>query len=140
MLQCWKLFYYNVSSEFLRQDSQSSYSFGNTANVEEIEEKIWRKDLKKKFSIYWRKVSYFVFIYIFPLVLQLYFLFPRFRFSLIVEQILAFASKPNMFREVKNLSPNLKKIAWQSFALLNILIWIVTSILSLNSNYFHKKL
>ena len=32
------------------------------------------------------------------------------RFSLIVEQMLAFASGPNMVREVKNLSPNFKQI------------------------------
>ena len=32
----------------------------------------------------------------------------RIRFSLIVEQILAFTSSPNMVREVKNLYPNLK--------------------------------
>ena len=32
-------------------------------------------------------------------------------FSLIVEQILAFTSHPNMVREVKNLSPNFKQIA-----------------------------
>ena len=31
-------------------------------------------------------------------------------FSLIVEKVLAFASRPNMVREVKNLSPNLKRI------------------------------
>ena len=33
------------------------------------------------------------------------------RFSLIVEQILVFASRPNMEKEVKNLSPNFKQIA-----------------------------
>ena len=33
------------------------------------------------------------------------------RFSLIVEQILAFASHPNIVREVKNLPPNFKQIA-----------------------------
>ena len=33
------------------------------------------------------------------------------RFSLIAEQILAFASSPNMDREVKNLSSNFKQIA-----------------------------
>ena len=44
VLQCSELFYYKVSSEFLRQDSQSSYSFGKTQNVGETElseEKIW---------------------------------------------------------------------------------------------------
>ena len=35
----------------------------------------------------------------------------KIRFSLIVEQILAFASSPNMFREVNNLSPDFKQIA-----------------------------
>ena len=33
------------------------------------------------------------------------------RFSLIVEQILTFASSPNMIREVKNMSLNFKQIA-----------------------------
>ena len=37
VLQCSKLFYYKVSSEFLRQDSQSSYSFGKIQNVGETE-------------------------------------------------------------------------------------------------------
>ena len=32
------------------------------------------------------------------------------RFSLIVEQILTFASSPDIVRAVKNLSPNLKQI------------------------------
>ena len=32
----------------------------------------------------------------------------KIRFSLIAKQILAFASHPNMVREVKNLSPNFK--------------------------------
>ena len=31
--QCSELFYCKVSSEFLQQDSQSSYSFGKTQNV-----------------------------------------------------------------------------------------------------------
>ena len=33
------------------------------------------------------------------------------RFALIVEQILAFTSSPNMVREIKSLSPNFKQIA-----------------------------
>ena len=33
------------------------------------------------------------------------------KFSLIVEQILAFTSSVNLFRDVKNLSPNFKRIA-----------------------------
>ena len=56
----------------------------------------------------------------------------KIRFYLIVEQILAFASSPNMVREVKNMSPNFKKVAWRSFTLLNVLVWIVGFILSLN--------
>ena len=56
----------------------------------------------------------------------------KIRFYLIVEQILAFASSPNMVREVKNMSPNFKKVAWRSFTLLNVLVWIVRFILSLN--------
>ena len=59
---------------------------------------------------------------------------------LIVEQIIAFASSPNMVREVKNLPPNFKQIASQFFTLLNILILIVRSILSLNSKQFHQEL
>ena len=37
VFQCSKLFYYKVSDEFLRQDSQSSYSFGKIQNVGETE-------------------------------------------------------------------------------------------------------
>ena len=43
IFQCSKLFYSNVSSGFLRQDLQSSYSFGKMQNVggpELSEEKI----------------------------------------------------------------------------------------------------
>ena len=65
----------------------------------------------------------------------------KIRFSFIVEQILAdFDSSPNMVREVKNLSPDFKQIVRRCFTLLNILIWIVTSILSLNSKQFRQKL
>ena len=35
----------------------------------------------------------------------------KIRFSLIAEQILVFASHPNIVREVKNMSPNFKHIA-----------------------------
>ena len=35
----------------------------------------------------------------------------KIRFSLIAEQILAFASHPNLVREVKTLSPNFEQIA-----------------------------
>ena len=37
VLQCSKLFYSKVSSEFLRQDSQSSCSFGKIQNVGDLE-------------------------------------------------------------------------------------------------------
>ena len=37
VLQCSKLIYHKVSSKFLRQDSQSSYSFGKIQNVGETE-------------------------------------------------------------------------------------------------------
>ena len=37
VLQCSKLVYYKVSSEFQQQDSQSSYSFGKIQNVGERE-------------------------------------------------------------------------------------------------------
>ena len=37
VLQCSNLIYYKFSGEFLRQDSQSSYSFGKIQNVGETE-------------------------------------------------------------------------------------------------------
>ena len=37
ILQCSRLFYYKVSSDFLRQDSESSYSFAKIQNVAETE-------------------------------------------------------------------------------------------------------
>ena len=61
-------------------------------------------------------------------------------FLLIVEQILTFASSPSMVWEVKILSTNFKQITYRYFTLLNILIWVVRSILSLNSKQFHQKL
>ena len=64
----------------------------------------------------------------------------KIRFLLIAEQILAFASHPNMARKVKNMPPNFKQIVWACFTLLNIFIWIVRSILLLNSKQFHQKL
>ena len=62
------------------------------------------------------------------------------RFSLILEQVLAFASSLNMVIAVKDLSPNFEQIAWLYFNLLSILIWIVWSIFSLNSRQFQQKL
>ena len=55
-----------VSGEFLQQDSQRSYSFGNIQNVGEIE--LFEG---KKLVFHWRKISYFVFMSILPLVLLL---------------------------------------------------------------------
>ena len=55
----------------------------------------------------------------------------------IAEQILVFASQPNIIKEVKILSPNFKQIVWQCFT---VFIWIVWSIFSLNSKLFHQKL
>ena len=37
VLQCSNIFYFKVSSRFMRQDLQSSYSFGKTQNVESAE-------------------------------------------------------------------------------------------------------
>ena len=37
VLQCSNIFYYKVSSEFLRQDSQSSYSFSKIQTVGKTE-------------------------------------------------------------------------------------------------------
>ena len=64
----------------------------------------------------------------------------KIRFYLVVDQIPALASNPNMVREVKNLSPNFKQVAWKCFTLLNILIWIVRCILSIDSKQFPEKL
>ena len=61
-------------------------------------------------------------------------------FSLILEQILAFASRHNMVREVKDLSPDFKQIACRYFKQMNILIWIVRFIFSLTSKQFYQKL
>ena len=52
----------------------------------------------------------------------------KIRFSLIKEQILAFASSPNMVREVRYLSLNFKQIAGRCFTLLKILVWVVRPI------------
>ena len=60
-------------------------------------------------------------------------------FSLILEQISAFVSHPNIVGEVKNLSLDFRQIAWRCFRFLNIFIWIVRSILMLNSKQFHHQ-
>ena len=39
------------------------------------------------------------------------------RFSLIVEQVLAFSSRTNFVRKVKNLTPNFKRITLRCFKL-----------------------
>ena len=52
ILQCSKLFYYKVSSEFLRQDLQKPYSFGKIQNVGETkpsEEEKFSVSLEKDF-------------------------------------------------------------------------------------------
>ena len=64
--QCSKLFYYKVSSDFLRQDSQSSWSFGKIKNVGETE-----LSEENNLVFRWRKISYFVFIYRCQLLLSL---------------------------------------------------------------------
>ena len=51
VLQCSKLFYYKVSSEFLREVSQSSYIFGKIENVGETE-----LSEQKKLYFYWRTI------------------------------------------------------------------------------------
>ena len=67
VLQCSKLFFHKVSSEFLRQDSQNSYSFGKIQNVgktELSEEKFsvsLEKDFTFRFHIYFPPVLLFVF-------------------------------------------------------------------------------
>ena len=61
-------------------------------------------------------------------------------FLFIADHILAFPSHNNMVSEVKNLYLNFKQIAWRCIASLDIFIWIVKSILSLNSKQFHQKL
>ena len=59
LLQCSKLFYFKISSGFLKQDSLSSYSFGKAQNVESPELKN-----KKKISISLEKDFIFRLIYI----------------------------------------------------------------------------
>ena len=51
-------------------------------------------------------------------------------FSLIVEQVLVFTSNTNLVKEVKNLSPNFKRIEITMFYETIIRIWIAGSILS----------
>ena len=55
----------------------------------------------------------------------------KFRFSLIVEQILAFTSSFNMVREAKKICSNFEQIEGRYFVLMNI--GKVRSILLLNS-------
>ena len=58
------------------------------------------------------------------------------KFSFIVVHILAFASSTNLVGEVKNMFLNFKQVVFQSFLLLNLLIEIGRSILSLNFKQF----
>ena len=62
------------------------------------------------------------------------------RFYSIAEQILAFVWSPNVARELTNLYYNFKQTEWQYFTLSNIIIWLVRSILTLNSKQFHQKI
>ena len=68
-LQCSKLFYSKVFGGFLRQGSQSSYSFGKIRNVGGLE-----LSEEKTLVFHWRKISYFVFTYIFSASFPFYFL------------------------------------------------------------------
>ena len=69
VLQCSKLFCSKVSSRFLQQDLQNSYSFSKIQNV------VGPELPEENLVFYWRKISYFVFTYIFPLVLLFSFWF-----------------------------------------------------------------
>ena len=60
-------------------------------------------------------------------------------FSLIVNQILAFTLNNDLIREVKNLSPNFKRIAYSCFTLQITLIQIDRSTLSEKFNDFCQK-
>ena len=60
------------------------------------------------------------------------------RFSLIVEQILAFASSTNFVKELKNMSFSFKQNTRQCFVLLNILIRRGRVFLPLNFNQFNQ--
>ena len=62
--QCSKLFYSKVSSGFLPQDSQSSYSFSKIQNVGGLE-----LSEEKNLVFHWTNISYFGSTYIFLLVL-----------------------------------------------------------------------
>ena len=60
VLQCSKLFYHNVSSEYLRQDSQSSYSFSNTVYYSFMQtQNVGETELSEE------KVILYIYIYIY---------------------------------------------------------------------------
>ena len=61
-------------------------------------------------------------------------------FSLTLEQTVDFALSTNLVRNVKNMSPNSKQIAWWCFMLLNVIIEIGKSISLLNFKQFHQTL
>ena len=71
VFQCSQLFYYKVSSEFLRQESRSSYSFGKIKNVGETE---LSEFLKKKISASLKKGFIFRFHIYFSASLAFYFI------------------------------------------------------------------
>ena len=64
VLQCSKRFYTKFSSRILWKDSQNSYSFAKIQNVGGLE-----FSEENNLVFHWRKISYFVFTYIFQLVL-----------------------------------------------------------------------
>ena len=77
VLQCSKVFYFKVSSRFMRQDSQSSYSFGKTQNVgsvETSEEKV-SVSLEKDFIFCFHFYIYiytYIYIYIYYIYIYIY--------------------------------------------------------------------
>ena len=80
VLQCSKLFYYKVSGDFLRQNSQSSYSFakiqnvGETKSSEEKNSASLEKDFIFYFHIYFFAcfASYFLISYIHIIYIYIY--------------------------------------------------------------------
>ena len=72
VLQCSKFFFYKISSEFLRLDLQSSYSFGKIQNVGETEFS------EEKALCFIGERFHILFSYLF--FCQFYLLFPNFRY------------------------------------------------------------
>ena len=77
VLQCSKIFYFKVSSKFLRLDSQSSYSFGKNQNVggTELSEEKFSVSLEKdliSFSYIFFLFPRFIYIYIYIYIYNIY--------------------------------------------------------------------